>query len=158
MLVTTQLLAGSGGSVYLCISDNGSFCCIDAGPSTCTCGVKQNATPTELDEEACDCSCSCHNSDPCDECDDGPMTRLSSSGDPSGCTHLLLSHNQAPASVARTSSATVIDRLLHIAAHTSGMTAMYRSVDCQDSPHARFRPPAVTSQAITVLSWVLIQC
>jgi len=37
MLMTTQLLAGSGGSVYLCISNDGSYCCFDTGPESCMC-------------------------------------------------------------------------------------------------------------------------
>ena len=37
MLVATQLLAGSGVSVQLCVSGDGSFCCLDCGSDTCGC-------------------------------------------------------------------------------------------------------------------------
>lgn len=37
MLIATQLLAGSGGSSFICIHDDGSFCCIDAGSESCKC-------------------------------------------------------------------------------------------------------------------------
>jgi hypothetical protein len=33
-LMTTQLLSGSGGGVYLCLSNDGSFHCFDGGPDS----------------------------------------------------------------------------------------------------------------------------
>lgn len=80
------------------------------------------------------------------------------SDDPSGCTHILLSHDQLPALVARTSSSVDFDRLYQVAASLPGMLAMDRSNDSRHSPNERFRPPTVPSQTMTVLAWVLIQC
>lgn len=36
-LMTTQVLAGMGATFYVCVGDDGSYCCIDAGPASCTC-------------------------------------------------------------------------------------------------------------------------
>lgn len=155
MLMATQLLAGSGGSVYLCVRNDGSYCCLDAGPSTCTCSA--NRRPT-VNEEHRGCKCGCHVSEPCDEGNHVQAPRLTSSGDPSGCTHILLSHNQVPARVAQTSSSVDIDRLYQVVASLPGMLAMDRSNDSRHSPNERFRPPTTPSQTMTVLAWVLIQC
>lgn len=53
MLALTQLLGGSGGSVYVCISNEGTFCCLDAGASSCSCCAKEEASCTE---SGCRCS------------------------------------------------------------------------------------------------------
>jgi hypothetical protein len=36
-LVATQLQSWSGGALYLCLKSDGSLCCIDEGPDSCTC-------------------------------------------------------------------------------------------------------------------------
>jgi len=37
LLLTTQLLAGSRGAVYVCLDSDGSICCLDSGPESCAC-------------------------------------------------------------------------------------------------------------------------
>lgn len=37
MLVAVQLLSGSSRAVYVCVSSDGNFCCLDAGPQSCSC-------------------------------------------------------------------------------------------------------------------------
>ncbi len=155
MLLTTQLLAGAGGSVYLCISNDGSFFCIDRGPSTCNCRGNRS---TEDTEEDYGCKCNCHAPESCDECNHSREELLTASGDPSGCTHILLSRDQAAVTVARTSSSIDVDRIFQLVADLSGMLRMEGSNDSRHSPHERFRPPTVPSQTMTVLAWVLIQC
>lgn len=36
-LMATQLLSVRGDALYLCVRNDGSTCCIDAGPDSCTC-------------------------------------------------------------------------------------------------------------------------
>lgn len=55
-LMTTQLLSVSGDAIYLCVRNDGSTCCVDAGPESCTCCQ----APDELAD-----------SDPCHESDGG---------------------------------------------------------------------------------------
>lgn len=55
-LMTTQLLSVSGDAIYLCVRNDGSTCCVDAGPESCTCCQ----APAELAD-----------SDPCHESDCG---------------------------------------------------------------------------------------
>lgn len=161
MLVTTQLLAGSGGSVYLCISNDGSFYCLDAGPSTCSCGTRQATSlgdADDADKDGCSCCSHCRASKPHNERDLAPITELSSSEDSSGCTHILLSHDQGPSQVARSTSAADMDRLLHLAGHLRAVTPMLSVIDCGCSLRERFWLPAIPSQTMAVLSSVLIQC
>jgi hypothetical protein len=83
-LVATQLQSWSGGALYLCLKTDGSFCCIDEGPDSCTC---------------CDHD---HHEAPASQ----PIgwNRL----DPGSRTHVLVLCERAPI-VCRTSATTVSD-------------------------------------------------
>jgi hypothetical protein len=148
MLVTTQLLAGHSGTLYLCVSDDGSFCCIDTGSASCVC--------CHDEEKSAHASCC---SDP--ECEEKPTESQQlglSAGDPCGCTHIpvMVSADQ-PATVSRSSIMTESERLsLHIAL----LSASFVYVEVvAPSPHLCWSgPPAVPDFALTVISTVVIRC
>jgi hypothetical protein len=91
MLAAAQLVAGSGRSLYLCLSNDGSFCCIDDGPTGCVCchdhDLLERVAPTDhhchtfnAREARSDCNC--------DSLQPPAGERLVA--DQCGCTHVLL--------------------------------------------------------------------
>lgn len=54
LMTSTQLLVGSGGSVYLCVSRDGSHFCFDSGPDSCTC-CRAEATSSAPASGSCGC-------------------------------------------------------------------------------------------------------
>lgn len=100
-LMATQLLAGGGGSLYVCISHDGSFCCIDSGPETCECCSNHEAVqhdsccharhehPDVSGDDRCQHDGDQHDGGPCAE------SRMLASpaaphDDVCGCTHIPL--------------------------------------------------------------------
>lgn len=166
MLATAQLLAGSGVSVYACIRNDGSFCCLDLGPETCTCCADEASGGSDqakkVTEEPTGCEC-CRSSEASPNCDEHsiPQSELNTSVGleaPCGCTHILLSHDQTAIRAVRTTTAGDLSQsvpafavLPQFAQHDSGDHAG-RSLS------RRFTPPGRRSHALTVLSLVLIQC
>lgn len=156
-VVATQLLAGGGGSLYLCISDDGSYCCIDFGPDSCAC-----CQPEER-HSACADQCCSHNSDePCSDHREGGGTPetpqpASLAAEPCGCTHVLISAEQ-PTSITRTCNPVETERLSQLAMLPSCLP------NCQQwgvlpIPHARWHgPPAAPDLALAVISTVVIRC
>src|SRR5215471_18342769 len=80
-LVTAQLGAVSGAPLYLCLAEDGSLC-IDGGPATCDC--------CKLAETEDDCCPGDHSHR--HEADGSSAWQA----DPCGCTHVQISHTQAP--------------------------------------------------------------
>jgi hypothetical protein len=75
-----QLLAGSGAAAYVCMSGDGSFCCIDGGSESCTC--------CHHEEGACP--------DGCEPAHDHESEGHEfASNAPCGCTHVLIAADQA---------------------------------------------------------------
>lgn len=160
MLMTTQLLAGSGRSVYLCIGDDGSFCCLDMGPASCTCCADQEV---EISEEHSGCGCGCDESKSSRDSERSSRMEPSAesilrSGDLCGCTHILLSSEQPSLRVARMSGAVDADYFAQFAAETPAVSGTGAAIDARHSCRQRFRPPTISSHALTVLSCVSIRC
>lgn len=168
MLMTTQLLAASGGSVYVCIRNDGTLCCLDRGPSDCDCCEEEKVESAtfqkvEIPEGRGGCGCGCSNSDLSCELDDSLQPEQFSeltavSDDPCGCTHLLISHDQGsvcPANATPVFDASrLIQCLFEAPAHFNNDVAS----NLRNAAFQQFKPPPISSQAIIVLSWVLIQC
>lgn len=161
MLMTTQLLAGSGGSVYLCISNDGEYCCLDTGPESCTCCEEHQHKAAH--ETCCsEAGCSGKNAEP--ECDhrngssppsDQPLVVLD---DGCGCTHFPVAVSAAQATSAARSTFTVdIERLVLFVAW---LPTRFSGADAAVfSPQFRWRrPPTVPNFALTVMSTVVIRC
>ncbi len=160
MLMTTKLLAGSGGSLYLCVSDDGSHCCIDTGPASCACCHDHE----QISHDTC---CSDH---PCE--DDSAATSCEQNEDeaaplgqrdlladePCECTHIpvMISTNQ-PTTVARS--------LMMAEAEWLSLQISVLSVSCgsvEDPASSQYRcwsgPPTVPDFTLTVISTVVLRC
>lgn len=154
-LVTTQLLAGSGGSLYLCISNDGSHWCVDSDPASCTC-CRQEA---ETDEQSgCCCSHaggSCDPSNDEDQIPDGESQELA--GQSCGCTHILISQSQSPTTL-QASSRTDAERLSLLVALLPHVLLCGPFVADELDPEFRHSSPPIPSQSLAILSSVVLRC
>lgn len=159
MVVTAQLLPGGGGSIYLCIANDGSYCCLDAGPATCRCcphGIG-DSKPAGKNESASHgyaaaSEMCCHRHDGAEEA--GYEVSLTS--DPCGCTHLLISaRHTTPVARPRTTSQT--DQLSRPAVLMPGWAACHLMV--AGSRRERWdHPPWARGLALSTLSTVVLRC
>lgn len=163
MLMMTQLLTGSG-ALYLCIRNDGSYCCLDAGPQSCTCCINEDSEsgiqPTLAPQESC--SGACGESDLSATNEENRAPRISNltmvaSNNPCGCTHLRLT-NETAIRNARTASAPDSSAYASVVADLS----TFASDDFGNRARFAFGKPLTLlpkrSHALTVLSWVSIQC
>lgn len=159
VLITTQFLAGNCGSLHLCICNDGSYCCIDAGPAFCTCCQMHGEASHDA---GCDDHCCAAVSERCCEhCDHdstSPDAPDSVAGDPCGCTHfpLVISASQ-PTTTPRSTIHDAIERnALHIGWQ---QTRAGNEADVAPLLHRqRLGPPVVPDFALTVISTVVIRC
>jgi hypothetical protein len=47
MLAAAQLFAGRGVGLFVCLGQDGSFCCVDSGPDSCGCCANSGLPPCE---------------------------------------------------------------------------------------------------------------
>lgn len=157
MLVMTQLLAGSGDSVYLCIGNDGSYS-IHAGSAPCTPGQVT-------------CGSGCHS---CNDASPGQQERspcgnhlgdraVSQTGDPlvlagaCDCTHIpLVMASDQPTRTTRNSIAVDFEWLSSLLAQAPTIDIAYQSVlqltfRCYDTS-------TVPDFTLTVVSTVVIRC
>lgn len=142
MLATTQLLTGSGGSVYLCIKNDGTFCCLDTGAEACRRCVDELPV---VEEEPSGCAC-------CREADSPTLPLHESaaaskfvsalvSGDACGCTHVLIARDPAHAKLSRSSALLDVQQFAAVALDLAGLDV----VDCLQRPRissgVEYRPP-----------------
>lgn len=156
-LVTSQLLAGGGGALYLCISSDGSHWCVETDPASCTC-----CRQTEVEQDDCSGTCCSRPAGLCDQTDDEHGTRGGESpelaGQPCGCTHILISHQPQAPSVFRAPSATDAERLLQQVAPPSQVLRHDRFVSDLADRALRKDPPPIPAQSLTILSSVVLLC
>jgi len=159
-LAAGQLLSWSGGSLFVCIDGDGSYCCVDAGPESCECrhvdgpanGGRSDALglgPEAYRHEglhrhdvSCRAECAC-------------LT----AGDSCGCTHLLVSLDSLPADLRLVSSSADFQRLL------SRLDSVGHAKACENDVALAtalgptwFRSPSATSFPLAVLSTVVLRC
>lgn len=158
MLMAMQVLAGTCGSLHLCISNDGSYCCIDAGPESCTCCHKHGEAAHNAccDEPACEAvpeKCCEH----CDEESTEPDAQCIVAGDPCACTHIpLIVSSSQPTTIARSTINESIERCSLLIAW---LPSLVGSDAVAPLPHLRwFEPPVVPDFALTVISTVVIRC
>lgn len=160
MLTTTQLLAGSGGSVYLCIKDDGSFCCVDAGAKACRCCEEE--IPVAAEPPPAGCGCCRETAAPKgptgDDASSSSFKFILTSNDPCGCTHVLIVQDQAYAKVNRISTRSDVQQLVQMAAHLPGLAALDGLNALRTAAGWQYRPPTVEPQALTVRLSVQIRC
>lgn len=166
MLAATQLLTGSGG-VYLCIRNDGSCCCLDAGPQTCTCCDDENTDghnqPTLIAQESAACGCRCSDSGPSGTCDEHRESQsaelaIIALSDPCGCTHVRLSHDQTANCIARAGSAPESSVYAPMCADLSNYANADAGTGSRLALCRRLATPPTRSGSLTLLSWVSIQC
>ena len=158
MLMTTQLLAGSSGSVYLCISNDGSYCCFDTGPDSCTCCHDEQK---EVVRHTCCGGCEkdgdhalwSHHEEGQPVCLDDIFV----AGDPCGCTHIpVVMSSDQPTNVVRSSSSVDGERLISLIAVLP--TLVFDHHVTAHPPLRRADPPELPDFALTVVSTVVIRC
>lgn len=159
MLMTTQLLAGSCGSVHLCISGDCSFCCLDAGPDSCTCCQKHTEDPSEAGcdeyaDEALSGKC-------CGHCEVGstePESQFAVATDSCGCTHIpLVVSSGQPTTVVRSTVSESVEWYSLLIAWLP--TLVFDGNAITRVPPMRWHEsPAAPDLALTVISAVVIRC
>lgn len=164
MLVAAQLFSGSGGPVYLCIESDGSFCCVDSGPGSCTCchehDSKSQTAGSSHDCENADDTCAescCGRHDAAPPADQGRDEHLVN--DPCGCIHVAL---MVPAgqlmSVARSSSsAGDLERLVQVAVALPAECAAYEVAVLPQLSSPPCGPPAVPDFHLIVASTIVMR-
>lgn len=157
MLTVTQLLTGSGDSVYLCISNDGSFCCFDTGPDSCTCCHDEHR---EAVHNACCDSCGGVEHAPNGDVDE--VTPMNANGslsatDPCGCTHVLvmMSFDQSTGSISPCNS---VDGARLIALLALPPTVALDQLVVAKPLFRRSEPPRVPEFSLIVISTVVIRC
>lgn len=156
MLVATQLLAGSGGSLYLCISGDGSYCCLDSGPGSCTCCHEQDDDPQACASDCHEVTCSCHDRH---ETPAEPTVEIAKEG--CGCIHIpLIVSAEQPTRVVRTATTTDAERLTQLIASPPSLD-IGRAISVASPSASWGGPPAVPQFALialTVVSTIVIRC
>lgn len=159
MLATTQLLAGSGGSVYLCIKNDGSFCCLDAGAATCSCCEEE--TPV-VQQKPSGCSCCSEAASPSLSAQEfAPSSSVElalTSNDPCGCTHILIAQDHAQSQLTRMSSRCDLHHFVEMTSHLPGLISIASVAASRLASSWQYRPPTVDSHTLTVRSAVQIRC
>ncbi|HEY1065505.1 MAG TPA: hypothetical protein VGE52_05330 [Pirellulales bacterium] len=136
-VLPAQLLAGSGRDVYLCICQNGSCVCLDAGVESCGC-----CRPAEVEP---DVGCSC-----CDHCNATPPA---THAEDCGCEHLLVA---AESPSIRRAAADADSAPAVIVAYLPAIDLDLRGLHRSPVERNRFEsPPAFFP---TVLSTVVLRC
>jgi len=160
-LAAAQLLSWSGGTLFVCLDGDGSYCCMDAGPDSCECCHEDDDRGVEPADAVCLAS-----SDTCRD-DHGhehelPCSRDAagiSNGDPCSCTHVLLSLGSPPAVSRWVSAAADAQRLSSRLVSVDGTTSFN-----DDAPipvttvRTRNGSCSANSFPLAVLSTVVLRC
>lgn len=147
MLMATQLLAGSGGSFYLCIGE-GLLCCIDTGPAACTCCHDPQGPPADK----CCSRGDCHPQ----QCD---QVQLPIADDDCSCLHIpVVIPPLEPTTLSHGSSAPAFDFVIASNAASEFCAAPVRNnvwpvliSTCSD-------PPRPDAYALAMLATIVIRC
>ncbi len=157
MLLTTQILAGSGGSLYLCIKNDGSGFCFDTDIAACTCCHK------EVTKQIACVGCGCESAESCRELEEQEACKAKHHGllasEPCGCTHIpvMVSGEQAT-TVARTLVTTESERLTLLLAWLPSSSIVDQLAE-SDPPRWRWNgPPAIPDFALSVVATTVIRC
>ena len=164
-LAAMQLLTGSSRAVYLCVSNDGSLCCLDSGPLSCTCCHDDHDSKAcgnascEVATEECESKCSHHDDEQsCPNDSQLPKTEDSPAvaNGTCSCTHELVSTGQVGNNLRSSMTDQVSDALQlfncsPIAAHQQAVVAF--------DGHASWQgPPLMPDATLAALSTVVIRC
>lgn len=157
MLMTTQLLAGSGVSVYLCIGSDGSYR-IDAGRDSCTsckvtCGAGCNPCSDDSAGQHDGLPCGTHGNDRLLQ----QAIETLAVEESCDCTHIpIMTSSDQPTRAARTSITVDLERFSSLVAQAPGIGLAYLPVP-QSSFHC-CDTSTVPDFTLTVVSTVIIRC
>ena len=150
-LITMQILAGLGGSFYLCISNDGSHWCVEADPTTCTCCHQHDAG-------GADCQAGCAHATTTEESrPEGSGHATLASTDPEcGCTHILIGVEQPSRQV----SSAPLDSLWPGKAFALTDSALEQELAIGTRLTTSFTPDAgpLPSSPLAFLSSVMLRC
>ncbi|MFO0903703.1 MAG: hypothetical protein U0939_11925 [Pirellulales bacterium] len=157
MLMTTQLLAGSGDSVYLCIGSDGSYR-IDAGRDSCTscdvtCGADCCADSNDSIGQRDGLPCGTHGNNRRFQ----QAIETLAAEESCDCTHIpIMTSSDQPTRAARASITVDVERLSLLVAQPSSI-----GLACLPAPPSslhRWVNSAIPDFALAVISTVIIRC
>lgn len=153
LLVATQLLAGSGGSVYLCIGRDGTAC-LDAGPESCTgCHDHDETADSVCAGASCMPSCGHHHH----EQSSPPAEDQRAAADPCGCTHIpLMVAASQPTTRSRGSIATETERFCPAIEWAPSVAVIEAIAPARILPHSG--PPEALDFGLIVVATVVSRC
>lgn len=169
-LMATQLLSVSGDAVYLCVRADGSTCCVDAGPESCTCC---HAPDASADSDACtELDCAAHGSDHDHDdglavtcCDDHevPVSQFPAFAgvldDACDCTHIPLAvANDQPTVSSRQGGIAVLDFHVFCLAPVVGREREIVALPQIRAGQRRLGESPPIDFALTVISTIVIRC
>ncbi len=161
MLATTQLLAGSVGTLYLCIKGDGSFCTLHTSFEPCHRCEKNEPVCQQLPEQSAACTC-CHSGEPEEFREVAESLLLSDTAltvqDPCGCTRILLKQDEANANQNRLTADVGLRQFVAMAANLPGLVLVDDADANASGEHGQYRQPTLQSHALTVLSTTQIRC
>lgn len=165
-LSAMQLLTGSGKAVYLCVSSDGSVCCLDSGPQSCTCCRHEHDSTScddascEIATEECESKCCCqHDDEPSCPNDSQPPKPKDSSAVANGacsCTHELVSTGQVGSNLRSSVNDRVSDAVQQL--DCLPIASYHQSFVAIDGRRSWQGPPPLPDVAISVLTTVAIRC
>lgn len=150
--MASQLLTWRAGDVYLCLHGDGTFCCLDPGPETCTCS-SESLAETICQPAHCHCAPVDHRDHEHDGGQSSGPLPVSLSADE--CTHLWIA-GITPLADLRSGLAERCEAAAGSWAAVSGDLLVFPDVDVGaplSSPR-RWIPPLF----LTVLSTVALRC
>lgn len=155
-LVLMQLVAASGGSVYLCVANDGSLCCLDFGPQFCRCCPHGHDKVSSESAPSDQCHSGCCHQEASHEASDQPDEDQSIANSPCHCQHLAV----ATGTALLKSRATVGNPLIASTQLWTAITVRSFLTDplaCRQSERIQAPSPAPDS-ALALLSTVIIRC
>ena len=159
MLVATQLLAGGGVAVQLCVSGDGSYCCLDGGPGDCDCcrefggdSKKTEAAPAE----GCGSEC-CGHHEPVKPRKADPLEAFADAA--CRCTHVPLVLSTDEQAIATRSHAALSDPSADVLAVWVPTTLVYTSSVVSSPPPLRWsQRSTVPDYAVVVIATTVLRC
>jgi len=149
MLIGTQLHAGSGVLICLCVKSDGSYCCVDVFPGLCNSDQKE-LRAIESDGGSCKC---CHQEEFSSHSECGNRVIH----DQSGCSRIpvLISCGQ-PTSVSRHSVSAFMEQVSALIALPLAF-GLNAHIVAQPVLHWS-DPPLIANFTLAVVSTVMIRC
>lgn len=158
LLIATQLLAGSGQTVYLCVSLDGTYCCVDDGPNACHC-TAEVVVPATTGFSCCTSHVVCCPPTITDKlCLDSQSAADALGAQSHGCTHIPLELSSTdPATLSRLDADQHGQPLLAIAVYSPPVWDLPVLPSPPRVGRGQTDPP-LPSYSVAVVSTVVFRC